>query len=70
MEQEIIKIVAELAERETGEIGADFVFTDTEHWSSLLQLVLISTVEERFSVEIPLEDIPEIHTPGDLLKYL
>jgi len=70
MEEEVLDIVAEVLECAPGKVGLDTPLPELEQWSSLLHLILVSRVEERFSAEIPMEAIPDIRTPRDLLAYL
>ena len=70
MEAELLKIMEELLERDLDVAELDTPFPQQEGWSSLLHLIFISRVEEMFSIEVPMENIPDIKMPRDLLEYL
>lgn len=70
MEAEILNIAAELLECGPDAVGLDTPLLQQENWSSLLHLIFISRVEEAFSIEVPMEVIPDIKTPRDLLERL
>jgi acyl carrier protein len=43
---------------------------DIPGWDSLAQVHVISVLEETFHIMIPLEEIMDMKTIGDILKYL
>ena len=69
MEAELLKIMEEILERDLDAAELDTPFLQQEGWSSLLHLIFISRVEEIFSIDVPMEAIPDIKTPRDLLEY-
>ena len=67
------KIKALLAEElgvNADEITAETSFMEDLHADSLDLFELAMALEEEFSVEIPSEDLEQITTVGDAMKYL
>ena len=52
------------------ELTADTSFMEDLHADSLDLFELAMALEEEFSVEIPSEDLEQITTVGDAMKYL
>lgn len=64
--EEIVEIVEEAAELDAGEVSIDDELQKIDNWGSLAIMVLISVVDERFSVVLPAEKIGEAKTVADL----
>lgn len=41
-----------------------------EKWDSLMHMRMVMEIEEKYDVEIPIEDIPNIKTLKDFYKYI
>ncbi len=54
------------------DIDEEFLYKDRKEiaeWDSLAHLQLVAEVEERFKVEIPFEEVQNIKSLADFLKY-
>lgn len=55
---------------DAGELSADTAYGSIPQWDSLMQLRLIGEIEDEYDVEIPLDEVPDINTLGDLYAYV
>ena len=67
MEDKLIEIMREV-------LGSDEVTLDTERalcveWDSAAHLILLSAIEEDLEIEVPIEEVANIMTPRDFLKF-
>ena len=67
--QDFLNFVADIMEVEPSEISADTTYGQFDKWDSLMHLRLVMEVEGEYDVEIPIDDVPNIKTLGDLYKY-
>ena len=70
MLERIIELTADTLGAEAAEITAETSFMEDLHADSLDLFELAMALEEEFSVEIPSEDLEQITTVGDAMKYL
>ena len=70
MLEKIIELTADTLGANAAEITAETSFMDDLHADSLDLFELAMAFEEEFSVEIPSEDLEQITTVGDAMKYL
>ena len=70
MLEKIIELTADTLGAEAAQITAETSFMDDLHADSLDLFELAMALEEEFSVEIPSEDLEQITTVGDAMKYL
>ena len=70
MLEKIIELTADTLGANAAEITAENSFMDDLHADSLDLFELAMALEEEFSVEIPSEDLEQITTVGDAMKYL
>jgi sugar O-acyltransferase (sialic acid O-acetyltransferase NeuD family) len=67
VEEEVAKIFAELLNLESIGLQSDFV---KEGGDSLLAAVLLHRIQQRFNVEIPIEEFAESPTPAHLAMFI
>ena len=70
MLQKIIEITAETLGAEAESITENTSFTEDLHADSLDLFEMVMAFEEAFEVEIPSEDLEQITTVGDVVKYI
>lgn len=70
MLERIKEIVAEALNAELDTLTAETSFKDDLGADSLDLFEMVMTFEDEFSVEIPAEDLEQIVTIGDVVKYL
>ena len=71
MEFEKLKeIIADVLNVDEDEITMDTTFVDDLGADSLDLFEMVMAFEEAFEVEIPSEDLEQIQTVGDVVKYL
>ena len=66
----LTKLLADVFELSPSEISMDHTPDDIEIWDSLLQLTLISNLEEEFDIEIPDDDAEKIATVQAAIDYV
>ena len=64
------KMLAEQLNCDENEITADTSFKDDLGADSLDLFELVMALEDEYSVEIPAEDLQNLATVGDVMKYL
>ena len=73
-EQEILEGLAEIINEETGldpaEVLADKSFTDDLDIDSLSMMTIVVNAEERFGVRIPDDEVKNLTTVGDAVKFI
>ncbi len=70
MEERVISILTEFTEVQADQITADSSLTADLGLSSLDVIDVVIAFEEEFGVEIPDEDIVELATVGDIVRFL
>lgn len=68
--EQVKKILCEQLDLEEEQVTEDSAIIDDLGADSLDIVDLIMTLEEEFDTEIPDEDIKEMHTVGDIVKYV
>ncbi len=63
-------IIAEQLGIEAGDVSAESNFKDDLNADSLDLFEMIMAMEEEFGVEIPSDDLEQLHTVGDVMDYL
>ena len=70
MLDEMKKMIVEQLNCDENEITADTSFKDDLGADSLDLFELVMALEDEYSVEIPAEDLQNLATVGDVMKYL
>ena len=73
-ENEVLAHLAEIVSEETGtdtaEIQLDKSFTDDLDIDSLSMMTIVTLAEEKFDVRIPDEEVKNLVTVGDAVKFI
>lgn len=73
-EQEILEGLAEIVNEETGleaeEVQMDKSFTEDLDIDSLSMMTIVTLAEEKFDVRIPDEEVKNLATVGDAVKFI
>ena len=70
MLEEMRKIIAEQLNCDENSISTETSFKDDLGADSLDLFELIMALEEEYSIEIPPDELAELHTVGDVIEYL
>ena len=70
MLEKLQAIIAEQLGIEAGDVSAESNFKDDLNADSLDLFEMIMAMEEEFGVEIPSDDLEQLHTVGDVMDYL
>lgn len=70
MLEKIKEIVAESLNTDAAELTEETSFKDDLGADSLDLFELVMALEEEFGIEIPTEDLEQIATVGDVIKYI
>lgn len=69
MEKEFLNFVADILE-----VSPDSISMQSSHdegvWSSLMHIRLVAEISAEYGVDIPIDEVPDIHTLGDFYKYV
>lgn len=66
----VVKVVCEELAVTENEVKEDSVFTDDLGADSLDVVELVMALEEEFSIDIPDDDVNNMKTVGDVVKYI
>ncbi|MFC6707510.1 acyl carrier protein [Flexivirga alba] len=73
-EQEILQGLADIVNEETGvdaaDVQLDKSFTEDLDIDSLSMMTIVVNAEEKFGVRIPDDDVKNLATVGDAVKYI
>ena len=70
MQQRILKIIAEVLNREESEIRLDASLRDDLQASSLDQMTLFIALEDEFQRAIPQEEVTDLRTVKDIVDFI
>jgi len=70
MLDETRRCLAEAFEIDMGLVEHDLAMGDIPQWNSVGHVVLMSAIESRFDIQIPLEQIAELTTLEALVQYV
>ena len=68
--QEFLDFIADIMQVDSSELSAETRYEEFRKWDSLMHLRLVMEVEEKYNVEIPIEDIPNIKTLNNLYQFV
>jgi len=68
--EEFVRNLAELLERDVGNINPDDLFRDYEEWDSLAMLGLGAMVDENYDMVIPRKEFEKMNTVKELFEYI
>ena len=70
MEEKIIQLASEILNAPQSELTIDSSMDTVDNWDSLAHIQLIAEIEDEFKISIPFEDVAEITSLKDFLKYI
>jgi acyl carrier protein len=70
MEEKVIDILAEVAEKDKTEITRETKLVEDLELESLDIVTLVAKIEEEFKIDIPDEEIQNLLTVGDAIKFI
>lgn len=65
--QQVVEIVAQELKVSPETITAGMSVGDVPQWGSMAQMAIITSVQNRFGVKIPMEDLFDLTSVGDLV---
>jgi len=70
MKEQIFEIIARVLQMNIKDVNEELSIEKTEEWDSLAHLLIISEIEEKLKINIPLEKVLELSTVQDLLDAI
>lgn len=64
-----LQFVADILEKDVADISMDSSFNKGE-WNSLMHIRLVAEISDEYDVDIPIDEVGNIHTLGDFYKYV
>jgi acyl carrier protein len=69
MRSDIFRIDATVLRKNIDELDEQSGPPNTDTWDSVAHIALVSQLEEELGIDIPIEDIPEIQSLGQIIEY-
>lgn len=66
--QDFLNFAAAIFQTDPRELKADTAYGDYEKWDSLMHMTLVMSIEEKYGITIPIEEIPQLKTLQDLYR--
>jgi len=70
IEENVIKIIAEAINVEVNKIDEDTAIGDFPNWDSMEQLIIITSLEEKFDIKFDPEEIMEMEDVADMIETI
>ncbi len=70
MQEKFLKFIAGIFEVDPSEISMETAQGSMDVWDSLMQLRLVSEINDEYGVEIPIDEVTSIKTLADFYKYI
>jgi acyl carrier protein len=67
--KDIIEFIASILEINPEIITPESRYGELENWDSLMHLRIIAELEEKYGINVPMDDVPNIKAIKDLLVY-
>ena len=67
--QDFIKFVAGVMDVDPSELTEDTAYSQIEAWDSIMHMRLVMEIEEKYDIDIPIDEVPNIKTIGDFYRY-
>ena len=68
--QDFLSFVAGIMQVDVSELSEMTRYKEFKKWDSLMHMRLVMEVEEKYDVEIPIDEIPNIKTLNDLYQFV
>ncbi|RDU22111.1 acyl carrier protein [Anaerosacchariphilus polymeriproducens] len=70
MEERLIEIVADILQMDKKDVSMELVRENEEKWDSLAHVQLVTEIENEFNCEIGFDEVDDIKSVKDFLKYI
>lgn len=67
--QEFLNFIAGIMEVDPSELNGGTAYGQFEKWDSLMHIRMVMEVEDKYDIEIPIDEVPEIKTLEALYEY-
>ncbi len=67
MKEKVVQIIAEVLRVPPERVTSELSIGDIPEWSSMAQMSIISTLEQRLEIEIPIEDLFDLTNVQSLI---
>ncbi len=68
--RDFIEFIAKILGMEVEDLSQDTEYESIPQWDSLMHLVLVAEIEDKYQVEIPIDEVPNIKTLGNFYGYI
>ena len=68
--KDFIDFIATIMEVDPNELDENTAYGQHEKWDSIMHLRMVMEVEDKYDVEIPIDEVPGIRTLKDFYKYV
>lgn len=68
--ESFLNFISEIMEVDVSLLSLETEYQSIPQWDSLMHLRLVGEMEDRYGVEIPIDEVPDINTLGDFYKYI
>jgi acyl carrier protein len=69
MKEKIIEIITRTLGLNIGTITENTAISEVENWDSLMQLMILSELNDQLGIKIPIEDALEIKSVAEFIKF-
>lgn len=69
MKEKIIEIITRTLGLKIGTITENTTISEVENWDSLMQLMILSELNDQLGIKIPIEDALEIKSVAEFIKF-
>jgi len=67
--QDFLLFVADIMQVEVSQLSESTKYKEFKKWDSLMHMRLVMEIEEKYGIEIPIDEVPTIVTLKDLYRY-
>lgn len=67
--QDLISFIASVLELNYDEINENSQYGQLKNWDSLMHIRIIAELEEKYNINIPIDEVPNIKKIKDFFKY-
>jgi len=69
MKEKFLQFVADILEKNVADISMNSSY-DNGFWNSLMHIRLVAEISDEYDVDIPIDEVGNIHTLSDFYKYV
>ncbi|SDB97000.1 acyl carrier protein [Succiniclasticum ruminis] len=67
--QDFLVFVSAIMQVDVSQLSGNTKYKEFKKWDSLMHMRLVMEVEDKYGVEIPIDEVPTIVTLKDLYRY-